>query len=242
MSQFHDFVLDEDVMGQDGRRLLDVMAAFSPELGAGDVIERAVAFMYPLFNVDRVGMFLVDEATGSLVLKVSKVSRGIRTPIAGLAGCVHSCACPCLCVGSPAVLDLLGGVVVCLRSHVATTGEVLNIPDVYDDPRFNPAFDKKTGYRSRSMLCVPVIDPEAQPDGTHRILAVLQLINKADEQAFNAIDQKMALAVRVWWGIRTCGWDGTVTTVHAGGQAVGVIAGELEDGDGAPRQSQLCPH
>lgn len=86
MSQFHDHVLNDQLLGGEGRRLLDVMAAFSPELNADDVIERAVAFMYPLFDVDRVGLFLVDSNTNSLVLKVSKVQRGIRTPIAGLAG------------------------------------------------------------------------------------------------------------------------------------------------------------
>ena len=182
MGQFHDTVLDDTMLGGQGRRLLDIMAAFSPELSADDVIERAVSYMYPLFNADRVGLFLVDENTNSLVLKVSKVQRGIRTPIAGLAG------------------------------HVAMTGETLNIADVYDDPRFNPAFDKKTGYRSRSMLCVPVINPESAES---TIMAVLQLINKNGDDVFDESDVQLATAVRF----------GLVCGVRVGAVRVGVGVG-----------------
>ena len=48
-----------------------------------------------------------------------------------------------------------------IAGHVAQTGEVINIRDVYKDPRFNPAVDKKSGYRTRSMLCAPIREPRA---------------------------------------------------------------------------------
>jgi hypothetical protein len=38
-----------------------------------------------------------------------------------------------------------------IAGHVATTGEVVNIKDVYEDSRFNPAMDKKSGYRTRQV-------------------------------------------------------------------------------------------
>jgi HD-GYP domain-containing protein (c-di-GMP phosphodiesterase class II) len=68
-----------------------------------------------------------------------------------------------------------------IAGYVAITGETLNISDVYDltgeeEYRFNPAFDDRNRYRTRSMLVVPI--------RTHQneILGVLQLINSLDEQ------------------------------------------------------------
>ena len=43
-----------------------------------------------------------------------------------------------------------------IAGSVATTGEVLNIPDAYQDPRFNPEIDRKTGYYTRNMLTMPM--------------------------------------------------------------------------------------
>lgn len=43
---------------------------------------------------------------------------------------------------------------------MARTGKILNILDAYKDPRFNPDFDKKTNYHTKSILCVPIFDPD----------------------------------------------------------------------------------
>lgn len=40
---------------------------------------------------------------------------------------------------------------------VAETSQAINIPDAYDDPRFNSSWDKKTNYRTKSMLAVPIL-------------------------------------------------------------------------------------
>ncbi len=62
-----------------------------------------------------------------------------------------------------------------VSAHVALTGTIVNIPDVYDSEGFDfkgtRAFDAETGYRSKSMLVVPMKD--------HRndIIGVLQLLN-----------------------------------------------------------------
>lgn len=67
-----------------------------------------------------------------------------------------------------------------IAGHVALTGELLNIRDVYNiSPdlgyRFNKDFDNRTGYRSKSMLAVPMRDHDDE------IIGVLQLINSLDE-------------------------------------------------------------
>jgi K+-sensing histidine kinase KdpD len=62
-----------------------------------------------------------------------------------------------------------------IAGHVAQAGETINIPDAYSDPRFNPEVDKRTGYRTRNILCMPL----KNKDGT--IIGVFQLFNKKDE-------------------------------------------------------------
>ncbi|RHY38862.1 hypothetical protein DYB30_003528 [Aphanomyces astaci] len=60
-----------------------------------------------------------------------------------------------------------------LAGHVATTGKLLRIANCYDDPRFHPDVDVKSGYKSVSMLCAPVISADGDT------IAVLQAMNKS---------------------------------------------------------------
>jgi HD-GYP domain-containing protein (c-di-GMP phosphodiesterase class II) len=69
-----------------------------------------------------------------------------------------------------------------MAGFTALTGASLNIPDVYriapEAPyRFNPSFDHQAGYRTTSMLVVPLADTEG------RVLGVLQFINRLEEDA-----------------------------------------------------------
>ena len=61
-------------------------------------------------------------------------------------------------------------------------GTQINIPDAYQDKRFNSSFDKKSGYITRSILCIPV------KLASGRLVAVLQCINKLDG-IFNGDDE-----------------------------------------------------
>jgi len=60
-----------------------------------------------------------------------------------------------------------------IAGTVAATGETINIPDAYADPRFNQEVDRRTGYRTRSILCAPV------RDGAGEVVGVSQVLNKA---------------------------------------------------------------
>ena len=83
-----------------------------------------------------------------------------------------------------------------LAGYVALTSESLNLPDVYRIPpeapyRFNDSFDRQAGYRTASMLVVPMQDTEGQ------VLGVLQLINRQNEEnggrgVFSPTDQDLA--------------------------------------------------
>jgi class 3 adenylate cyclase/DNA-binding response OmpR family regulator len=68
-----------------------------------------------------------------------------------------------------------------IAGYVAETGESLLIPDAYQDPRFDPSYDRATGFRTRSILTVPLRTSEG-------IAGVLQVVNKIGQDAFDQHD------------------------------------------------------
>ena len=140
------------------------------------VLEAFTLKVGQILHADRATLFLVDEAKGELWSKVAQ-SDGvrpleIRVPVnAGIAG------------------------------QVATTGQARNIADVHEDPLFNKEIDKRTGYRTRSMLCVPILDSK------NRVFAVTQLLNKkgggpfdtADEQQLREFSSSIGVVLESWW-------------------------------------------
>lgn len=120
-------------------------------------------------NGDRGTVYLIDEAKNELWSKVLDGSKKvtIRLPLGkGIAG------------------------------YVAETGETLNIADAHKDSRFNPEIDKKTGYDTKTILCMPL----KNKDG--KILGVFQLLNKQngrftveDEQFIESLSVSAALAI-----------------------------------------------
>ncbi len=75
-----------------------------------------------------------------------------------------------------------------IAGHVAKTLSLLNVPDAYADPRFNPRFDKETGFRTRNILCAPLLSQNG------RLLGVIQLLNKRGTAAFSTDDETLLLA------------------------------------------------
>jgi putative ABC transport system ATP-binding protein len=111
-----------------------------------------------LLDAERVSIFLVDAPHRELWLKVAQGEEGravdLRVPIErGIAG------------------------------HVATTGQSLRIDDAYAHPLFNPDIDRETGFRTRSVLCVPI------PNRRGEVFAVAQLLNKRGNTPFDAQDE-----------------------------------------------------
>ncbi len=71
-----------------------------------------------------------------------------------------------------------------ISGYVALTGETLNIADAYQDPRFDQGWDRRTGFRTRTVLCRPLL---AQ---TGEIVGVLQVLNKRGGR-FTAYDERL---------------------------------------------------
>jgi phosphoserine phosphatase RsbU/P len=112
-----------------------------------------------VLDADRGTVWLYDAATDELVLQVATGIEPLRVPAdSGIAG---SCA----------------------RHR-----QVINVPDCYADPRFNPDLDRRTDYRTRCMLTLPLVDHKDV------LVGVLQVLNKADG-VFDADDEAVATAL-----------------------------------------------
>jgi sigma-B regulation protein RsbU (phosphoserine phosphatase) len=120
-------------------------------------------------GVDRGTLYFVDEKTGEIWSKVAGDLEGrqIRLPVGkGIAGAV------------------------------AATGQHVLLHDAYADDRFDRSLDLASGYRTRSMLCVPIKNRGG------KVVGVLQLLNKltgtfgeADLRFLDAISDHMAIAM-----------------------------------------------
>ena len=60
-----------------------------------------------------------------------------------------------------------------IAGQAALTGETINVPDAYADPRFDRNIDLRSGYRTINMLVVPVWE-----DSSRNVIGVLQVLNK----------------------------------------------------------------
>jgi len=149
--------------------LLNVMRAVSSELEIDQLLQKIVSKTSEVMNADRCTLFLVDRVSGGLW---SKVAQGpnmneIRVPRGmGIAG------------------------------HVALTRETVNIRDAYQDPRFNPDVDRRTGYHTRTILCMPLRNEKSE------IVGVMQVLNKKegvfteeDEQLLDALGSQTTIAL-----------------------------------------------
>ena len=80
---------------------------------------------------------------------------------------------------------------------VATSGQLLNIPNAYDDVRFNADVDRQTGYHTRCLLCMPIRSTNS--DGP--VIGVATLINKRHRKCFDAHDEATFATYAVFCGL-----------------------------------------
>jgi sigma-B regulation protein RsbU (phosphoserine phosphatase) len=151
----------------DLERILAVSRALGAERDLDRLLTLIVAAASDLVGADRTSLFLVDPEDGSLTSRVAQGTGTIRIPAGtGIAG------------------------------QVAADRTVVNIADAYADPRFNPDHDRRSGYRTTSILCMPLIDHE------DRVVGVLQSLNRAagpfgpaEESLLGALCSQAAVAL-----------------------------------------------
>jgi len=147
--------------------LLQTAEMLSRETNIDTLVSQILVNSCQLVGADRASLFVVDDSRTHLV---SKVAQGASKPI---------------------VLPIDQGIV----GSVASSGETINIIDCYEDPRFNSSVDKQTGYRTKSMMTLPVHNQQ------HSIIGVVQLINKIGGDSFTLSDVELTKAMSVFTGI-----------------------------------------
>ncbi|MCC6906725.1 MAG: SpoIIE family protein phosphatase [Phycisphaerales bacterium] len=75
-----------------------------------------------------------------------------------------------------------------LAGECCVKRRIISVPDCYSDPRFSDAVDRRTGYRTRNLLCIPLVATDGATVG------VAQVLNK-HEGAFTAADEFIAEAL-----------------------------------------------
>jgi phosphoserine phosphatase len=141
------------IPSDDGRladleRLLDVARQLGATVALDPLLSMIAAAAISVLDCERATVFLYDRKAGEL-------SSRLATGVAGA---------PIEEIRFPDTRGIAG--------EVARSGVAINIADAYADPRFNPEFDQRSGYRSQSMLTIPL----AGHDGA--VVGVLQLLNK----------------------------------------------------------------
>jgi len=147
-------------------RLMDSAKSIMAEKGLDNLLLLIMDSVTQVMSADRSTLFMVDEQKQQIWSKVAQGTSEIRIPLGqGISG------------------------------HVAKTGETVNIPDAYEDERFNRDFDMKTGYRTKSILCMPVNDPRGY------IIGAIQVLNKLDGTFFSKENEELLAAFSSLAGI-----------------------------------------
>ena len=154
---------------QQESQFMAITQAISSELHVDTLLGKIMAVSTELLQAERSTLFLYDAEHDELWSRVAEgiSQRDIRFPAsAGIAGAVFS------------------------------SGKMVNIPDAYRDPRFNQEVDRKTGYRTRSILCLPVENKRGQ------VIGVVQVLNKKggvftghDEKRLHLLCTQSAIAL-----------------------------------------------
>ena len=143
--------------------IVEATKQLNATLDFGELIHIVLQLATRQTSADRGTMFLVDKEHQEIwsLVSLGHTQQEIRIPMgSGIAG------------------------------HVALTGETVNLPDAYLDSRFAPDVDRRTGYRTRAMLCLPIRNKG------NDIVGVLQLLNKTSG-AFDAEDTNFLRALSV---------------------------------------------
>jgi len=148
---------------------VDVVSEVTADIKLGSLLRKVMGEATRMLNAERSTLFLNDEKTGELW---SEVGQGLES----------------MQIRLPNHLGIAGA--------VFTSSKSINIPHAYADLRFNPSFDKKTGYFTRSILCVPIVNKAG------RTIGVTQVLNKRggtftneDESRLRAFTAQISIAL-----------------------------------------------
>lgn len=148
---------------------INIVSEMTSDIKLGSLLQKVMGEATRMLNAERSTLFLYDEKTHELW---SEVGQGLES----------------MQIRLPSHVGIAGAVFM--------SGKTINIPYAYADLRFNPAFDKKTGFFTRSILCVPVVNKLGKTIG------VTQVLNKRggpfsheDEARLRAFTAQVSIAL-----------------------------------------------
>jgi sigma-B regulation protein RsbU (phosphoserine phosphatase) len=140
----------------DMEAILAVTSKLAAPFDLRTMLAEVVSAAKQVLRADRGTVWLYDAAADQLVIEIATGFAPVRIPTSvGLAGA-------------------------CARGR-----RIINVPDCYADERFNPEVDKRSGYRTRCMLSLPLIDHKDV------LVGVMQVLNKLDG-VFDDNDEALA--------------------------------------------------
>ena len=140
-------------------RTMDLANADATSTLLDQVLEVAAVRIREMLHAERTTVYLVDRNR-----------RQLHSKIAHHAG------------DQPLEIRLPFGVGI--AGKVAESGAAMNIADPQHHPDFNPEVDRRSGYKTRSILAMPI------PSRAGTVVGVVQVLNKKDQDAFTAVDEK----------------------------------------------------
>ena len=172
------------------------------ELSVDRLLRKILSQASVLVDCDRSSIFLVDEERSEIYARIfdhhtqeNQVFKEVRIPKdTGIAG------------------------------HVLATGMPVIVYDAYQDPRFNPTVDQKTGYRTKNVLAMPLFS------NNKKVLGVVQFINKISFSSFTRQDLKSAEIFSHFAGLALTNaqlYDNSVKSEQRNKVALSVIGSSL---------------
>lgn len=152
---------------RDLEAILSITRAMAAEPDLTRLLVLLAAACSKVLQVERTSIWVVDAQSGEVFTRVAEGMDALRVPKGkGLVGAV------------------------------AENGQTILIPDAYADARFNPEVDRKSGFRTREILCLPLRDVE-----NTRVVGVIQAMNKLGGEKLGPYDLELAEIIGAQVGV-----------------------------------------
>ena len=150
--------------------LNDVGRVLTSTLDFKEVLHIVMGQIQKIMGVEAISLLLVEKKTKDLIFEV----------VLGMA--------------APSIKQKRLAAGKGIVGWVARTGKPLLIPDVYADPRFDRSIDESTGFKTQSMICVPL-------KIRNEVIGVIQVINHSHDEPFNEDNMYLLSSISMYASI-----------------------------------------
>ncbi|MGQ0627685.1 MAG: PP2C family protein-serine/threonine phosphatase, partial [Phycisphaerales bacterium] len=155
------------------QRMFAVMERLAASSNLQEILTLIIDSMRDSLRAERASVFQFDAKAQELFITQAHGAVGFRFPITkGIAG------------------------------EAARSKQIINVPDAWEDPRFNSEFDKKSGFRTRALLTIPLLSFDGGLEGVAQVLnkcaaeGATAIFDPSDELLARALASQAAIALR----------------------------------------------